>query len=268
MTSDAIVTASSRTTATRPFPNPDLALARFLLAQGDRALVLAQRLGHLVTRAPDMQDDLAIANMAIDLIGQSTLIYAHVGEIDGTGRTADDYAYWRDADQFLNPRLVERPDVDFAHTIVRQFLHDAYAVELWSELTKCAEPDLAAIAQKAVRETQYHLHYSSNWLIRLGAGIKASHARTAAALEALWPDVPGLFSQTTGASLPPELKTTDVRALQQPWAKRVQRVFDAATLSRPPVEAVAQPEPRHLDGFEQLINELQELQRGNPGALW
>ena len=268
MSAAPVVEATSSTaTVTRPFDNPTHPTARWLLAQGDRALVLAQRLGGLVTRAPEMDDDLAVANMAIDLIGQATMLYDHAGVVDGSGRNADDYAYWRDPDQFLSPRLVERPDIDFAHTIVRQFLHDAFATELWSAASAAIDPTIAAIAARAARETAYHLRYSAHWLVVLASGTPESRRRIDVALAALWPDTAGLFDSVADSTSLATADLPDAPDQRQGWLGRVRTVFADAGLAVPssPTEAVG---PRHDEGFDDLIRELQQLQREHPGVSW
>ncbi len=129
------------------------ALLTYTLRQGDRALILAQRLLEVVTHAPEIEEDMALSNLALDLIGQARALYTYAGEVDGTGHDEDHYAYWREQHEFLNPLLVELPNGDFAQVIARQFLHDAYALPYWQAMTSSPDETLAAIAGKSVKET-------------------------------------------------------------------------------------------------------------------
>ena len=146
------------------------ALLTYVLRQGDRALVLAQRLLEQVTHAPEIEEDMALANLALDLIGQARALYTYAGEIEGEGHDEDHFAYWRDQHEFLNPLLVEQPNGDFAHVIVRQFLHDAFALPYWQAMTRSSDATLAALAGKSEKETAYHLRHSRAWVVRLGDG--------------------------------------------------------------------------------------------------
>ena len=165
-------------------------LLTYTLRQGDRSLVLAQRLLEAVTHAPEIEEDMALSNLALDLIGQTRALYAYAGEIegpvDGHLRDEDHYAYWRDQHEFLNPLLVEQPNGDFAQIIVRQFLHDAWALPYWTGMQESADESLRALAGKASKETAYHLRHSRGWIVRLGDGTDESHARAQTAVDELW----------------------------------------------------------------------------------
>ena len=171
------------------------ALLTYVLRQGDRALVLAQRLLEEVTHAPEIEEDMALANLALDLIGQARALYTYAGAVEGNGHDEDHFAYWRDQHEFVNPLLVEQPNGDFAHVIVRQFLHDAFALPYWQAMTRSADATLAALAGKSEKETAYHLRHSRAWLLRLGDGTPDSHSRAQAALDHLWRYTGELFER-------------------------------------------------------------------------
>src|SRR5271155_4372197 len=163
------------------------ALFRYVLRLADLSLVLGQRLGEWVGHAPALEEDLGLANVALDLIGQARLLLSYAGELEGRDRGEDEIAFLREQGEYLNPTLVEQPNGDFGQTIVRQVLIDAFQLELYERLMNSADERLAAIAAKAVKETRYHLRYSSDWLVRLGDGTTESRARVQSALERLWP---------------------------------------------------------------------------------
>src|SRR5271169_4828508 len=167
---------------------------RYVLRLGDLGLVLGQRLGEWVGHAPALEEDLGLANIALDLIGQARLLLSYAGEIEGRGRSEDDLAYLREQDEYLNAVLAEQPNGDFGQTIVRQVLIDAFQLDLYERMSASTDTRLAAIAAKSVKEVRYHLRYSGGWLVRLGDGTAESHARVASALETLWPYTLELFA--------------------------------------------------------------------------
>src|SRR5882762_5805678 len=171
------------------------ALFRYVLRLGDLSLVLGQRLGEWVGHAPALEEDLGLANVALDLIGQARLLLSYAGEIEGRGRDEDQLAFLREHGEYLNPTLAEQPNGDFGRTIVRQVLIDAFQLELYERLSSSSDERLAAIAAKAVKETRYHLRYSGGWLVRLGDGTPESRARVSSALERLWSYTAELFAE-------------------------------------------------------------------------
>src|ERR1039457_7098816 len=170
-------------------------LFRYVLRLGDLSLVLGQRLGEWVGYAPALEEDLGLANVALDLIGQARLLLGYAGEIEGRGREEDEIAFLREQGEYLNPILAEQPNGDFGQTVVRQVLIDAFQSELYERLTSSADERLAAVAAKAIKETRYHLRYSGGWLVRLGDGTEESHTRVQSALERLWPNTGELFAE-------------------------------------------------------------------------
>lgn len=246
------------------------------LRQGDRALILAQRLLEVITHAPEIEEDMALSNLALDLIGQARALYTYAGEIegptvDGVVRDEDHYAYWREQHEFLNPLLVEVPNGDFARVVARQFLHDAYALPYWRSMTTSSDETLAAIAGKSVKETAYHLRHSSSWVIRLGDGTEESHERLQTAVDDLWRYTGELFDVDM---VDDELVAAGVIAhpedLDDQWKATVARTFSEATLTMPtdaPMQRGGRT-GRHTEQFSYLIGELQVLARAHPGASW
>ncbi|MBS0399871.1 MAG: phenylacetate-CoA oxygenase subunit PaaC, partial [Proteobacteria bacterium] len=164
---------------------PKATHAEYVLRLADTSLILAQRLGEWVGHAPALEEDLGLGNLALDMLGQARLLLTHAGQLDGTGRSEDELAFFRDGPQFRNFTLVEQPNGDFAHSLVRQYFIDAWQVPMFQALSGSVDEDLAAIAAKSLREAKYHLRFSSGWLVRLGDGTHESHARTQAAADSL-----------------------------------------------------------------------------------
>jgi ring-1,2-phenylacetyl-CoA epoxidase subunit PaaC len=247
------------------------ALFRYVLRLGDLSLVLGQRLGEWVGHAPALEEDLGLANIALDLIGQARLFLSYAGEVEGLGRDEDDIAFLREQGQYLNPVLVEQPNGDFGQTIVRQVLIDAFQLELFERLQTATDERLAAVAAKSVKEVRYHLRYSSGWLVRLGDGTLESHTRVQYALDALWPYTVELFAEdeldramAEGGVAP---RLTDVRAA---WLARIDAILAEATLERPPERAYSWHGKRgqHSEHLGYMLAEMQHLQRTYPEARW
>jgi ring-1,2-phenylacetyl-CoA epoxidase subunit PaaC len=247
------------------------ALCRYVLRLGDLALVLGQRLSEWVGHAPVLEEDLGLANIALDLMGQARLFLAYAGEIEGHGRSEDDLAFFRQQSEFLNPTLVEQPNGDFGETIVRQVLIDAFQLELYERLARSSDERLAAIAAKAVKETRYHLRYSSGWLVRLGDGTEESHARVRRSLERLWPYTVELFEEDpldremADRGIAPRL--SEVRAA---WQAHVDEVLAEAMLTRPADRPHSWFGKRgeHSEHLGYILAEMQYLPRSFPGANW
>ena len=247
------------------------ALLTYVLRQGDRALVLAQRLQEVITHAPEIEEDMALANLALDLIGQARTLYTYAGQVEGLDHDEDHFAYWRDQHEFLNPLLVEQPNGDFAHVIVRQFLHDAYALPFWSTMTSSTDEVLAALAQKAVKETGYHLRHSRSWVVRLGDGTGESHPRAQRAVDALWRFTGELFeADDVERELVAAGVAADPDSIRQAWQATVSEALDEATLTEPAagVMQTGGRSGRHSEAFSYLVGELQVVARAHPGASW
>lgn len=244
-------------------------LVTYILRQGDRALVLAQRLLEAITHAPEIEEDMALSNLALDLIGQARVLYSAAGEIEG--HDEDHYAYWREQHEFFNPLLVEHVNGDFAQIIVRQFLHDAYALPYWQTMTNSTSKPLADLAARAVKETAYHLRHSRSWVVRLGDGTDESNRRAQDALNALWRFTGELFeADEIENALVSQGVAADPEALRAEWTATVRSTLAEATLELP-ADGVMQSggrHGRHTEPFSYLVGELQVLARAHPGATW
>jgi ring-1,2-phenylacetyl-CoA epoxidase subunit PaaC len=247
------------------------ALFRYLLRLGDTSLILGQRLGEWVGHAPALEEDLGLANLSLDLIGQARLLLSYAGELEGRGRDEDALAFLRDAPAFLNLTLAEQPNGDFGRTIVRQFLLDAWQLEIYEALSQSSDARLASIAAKAVKETRYHYRFSSGWLVRLGDGTQESHRRVQGSLEELWRFTTELFAADevdevlAGGAVAPKL--TELRVH---WSARIDEVLKEATLSRPADVPYSWHGKRgvHSEHLGHLLAQMQHLQRTYPGAQW
>lgn len=249
----------------------DDALFAYTLRLGDNCLVLAQRLGAWVGHAPALEEDIAVANIALDLVGQAQLWLALAGEIEGQGRSADDLAYRRDAGGFRNLLLVEQPNGDFACTLMRQYLFDAWHHPLLTALADCADPRLAEIAAKASRETAYHLTRSRDLVVSLGDGTAESHDRMQRALDDLWPWTGEMvLADAVDGSLAAAGVVPDLNAIADDWSSHVEATLSEATLIRP-ADAYVQrggKQGLHTEYLGYMLAEMQVLQRTYPGGTW
>ena len=242
-------------------------LLRYVLQHADDALVLGHRLSEWCGRAPMMEEDMALANMGLDLIGQARSLYDYAAKLEGNGRTEDEFAYLRDARDFGNLLLLEQPNGDFAQTIIRQFLYSAFIDLYWHALMKSSDLTLAAIAAKAEKESAYHLRHTSEWVVRLGDGTQESHNRAQRALDKLWPYTGELFATedvVLGEIAP------DPTTLHAAWLKTVTQIIAHATL-RLPQTGWMQNGGRsgvHTEHLGHLLAEMQILPRTYPGAVW
>jgi ring-1,2-phenylacetyl-CoA epoxidase subunit PaaC len=243
----------------------------YALTIGDTSLILAQRLGEWIGHAPALEEDLALANIGLDLLGQARHLLSYAAESHGGGRSEDDLAFLRDPQDFLNLSLVEQPNGDFGQTIVRQFLIDAWQLELFERLQQSSEPKFAELAAKAIKETRYHFRFSSGWVIRLGDGTEESHRRVQSALDALW-----RFTHEMFVASPAEQQALergigpDPASLAAGWSSRVDEVLKEATLQRPADVTYAWHGKRgqHSEHLSRLLAEMQFMQRTYPGAQW
>ncbi|CAM5287460.1 MULTISPECIES: 1,2-phenylacetyl-CoA epoxidase subunit PaaC [Streptomyces] len=231
------------------------ALAALCVALGDDALVSAQRLGEWVTRAPELEEEVALANIGLDLLGQARLLYSRAGQTDGTGRGEDAYAYFRDAADFRNVRLAELPNGDFAFTIVRLLVLSSWRLAHFERLASHPDPVLAAIAAKGAKELRYHRQYAAEWAVRLGDGTDESHRRMRRAQEQVAPYLGELFT------------AFDVR---REVVADLKQVTDAAGLPMPvyrPLPGCGR-EGEHTEHLAPLLAELQGIARAHPEATW
>lgn len=245
------------------------AALKYALYLGDTSLILAQRLGEWVGHAPALEEDLALANIALDLLGQARYLLSHAGE--GQGRSEDELAFLRDPSDYTNLALVEQPNVDFGQTIVRQFLIDAWQLQLFERLQESTEPRFAELAAKALKETRYHYRFSAGWMVRLGDGTEESHQRVQAGLDELWKFTGEMFAPggpeeaAVRAGIAP-----DPAALRAGWLASVEPVLQEATLKRPPDVNYRWfgKRQQHTDHLSHLLAEMQFMQRAYPGAQW
>lgn len=243
----------------------------YLLRLADNALVLGHRLTEWSSRAPTMEEDIALSNIALDLIGQARGLYGHATAIAGDGRDEDQLAYLRDAHEFLNVQLTERPNGDFADTMARQLCYSAYAVPLWEALTLSTDDELAGIAAKAAKECAYHLRHSSEWVIRLGDGTDESHARMQRAIDAIWMFTGELFEvDDIDRAIIAAGIGADASRLRGAWSATIDEVLAEATLQRPADGWMVSGGRRgtHTEHLGHMLAEMQFLQRAYPGAAW
>jgi ring-1,2-phenylacetyl-CoA epoxidase subunit PaaC len=246
-------------------------LCSYTLRLADNALILGHRLSEWCGHAPVLEEDLALPNMALDLIGQARALYTYAGEVEGEGRDEDALAYRRDACDFRNVLLVEQPNGDFAVTIVRQLLYASYAHPHFEQLAHSKDATLAAIAAKAVKEMAYHVRHCGEWTIRLGDGTDESHARAQAALDELWPFTGELFEvDAIERTLIEAGIAVDSGSLRPDWDRTVDDILRQAALTRPPdgwMQSGGRA-GRHSEHLGYILAELQFVQRAYPGAVW
>ncbi|MBM7784004.1 1,2-phenylacetyl-CoA epoxidase subunit PaaC [Tenggerimyces flavus] len=236
-------------------------LARLCVALGDDALVMSHRLQQWCTNAPELEDEVALANIGLDLLGQARWLYTRAGAVDGTGRSEDDFAFLRSESEFLNVRLVELPNGDFAELVARLLVFSTWRLAVLTRLVSYVDPVVAAIAAKGVKEVTYHRDYAARWCVRLGDGTAYSRERMRAGLDTVWPFVWELFDRAE-----PDLRVEFDEVLG--------RVLSAATLAVPTVADRADVLGKvgrdgvHTEAMGYLIADLQSVARANPGAVW
>lgn len=244
----------------------------YLLRFGDTALVLSHRLGELCGRGPALEEDMALTNVALDLLGQARLWLSYAGEIEACGRGEDELAYLRDDREYRNFLLVEQPNGDYAETLMRQFYFDAWHSLALAKLTHSSDPRIAEIAAKSQKEVAYHLRRSLDLVVRLGDGTETSHARMQAAADELWQYTGELFiNDAIDAELTRSGEGFDPALLKADWQQYVTEVFQTATLKVPSQEAWMQRGGKqgvHTEHLGYVLAEMQVLQRTYPGAKW
>jgi ring-1,2-phenylacetyl-CoA epoxidase subunit PaaC len=246
-------------------------VSTYALRLGDDALVLAQRLGEWIANAPQLEEDVALGNIALDLLGQARTLLAYAGATEGRGRSEDDLAYLRDERAFLNVQLVEQPRGDFAATIARMLFFSTYQLALYDRLQHSTDETLAGVAGKAVKEVDYHRDHATQWVLRLGDGTEESHRRMQEGLDAVAPFVDELFtSDDLERSLTADGVAVDVAMLRPECDEYVDAVLAEATLQRPVATwtALGGRQGIHSEPFGFLLAEMQHLHRSHPGASW
>ena len=239
-----------------PRPDIDPGLHK-LLAHADDNLILAHRLGEWISKAPELEIDIALGNFALDHLGVARSLLRHAGEVEGKGRDEDDLAMLRTDREFFNLLLVEQPNGDFAHSIARQFFVDCYQLQLWSDLALSDELVVAGVAAKAIKEADYHFRFSRGWMVRMGDGTAESHARAQTAVDDLW--------RFTG-----EMFEDDGGGYRSAWDRLVGETFDEAGLSIPddPYQKAGGRVGYHTEHLGYLLTEMQWMQRSYPGLEW
>lgn len=244
----------------------------YLLRLADNALVLSQRLSEWCGKGPALEEDMALTNVALDLIGQARFWYDYAGEIEGKGRDEDKLAYLRDAHDFRNLLLVEQPNSTYADTLARQFYFDSWHFMLLRELAASKDERIAGIAGKSIKEVAYHVRRSGDLVVRLGDGTEQSNRMMQAALDDLWMYTGEMFkADAVEQAMAEQGMAPDLASLREPWLKHVSEIFEEATLKLPPVDAWMQKGGKqgvHTEHLGFLLAEMQFLQRAYPGASW
>jgi len=248
-----------------------IALFEYLLRLGDDSLILGHRMSEWCGHGPILEEDIAMTNIALDLVGQATTILNYAGETEGNGRDGDALAFLRFDRDYRNLLLVEQPNGNFGLTMMRQFLFDAYRKPLFEKLQFSTDKHLAAIAEKSLKETRYHLKHSSEWVIRLGDGTEESHARIQEALDTLWRYTPELFYQDeVDAELEKNGIIPNNSEVEDEWRKTVNSVLEEATL-KVPTNNWKQEGGRkgmHSEHLGFMLAEMQYMQRAYPNMEW
>jgi ring-1,2-phenylacetyl-CoA epoxidase subunit PaaC len=246
-------------------------LLLYALRRADDALILGHRLSEWCGHAPMLEEDMALANIALDLLGQARELYSYAAKIEGKGNDEDRLAYLRDERQYRNLLLLEQPNGDFARTLVRQLFYSAFADPYWRAMMSSSDPTLAAIAAKSEKESAYHLRHASEWIIRLGDGTAESHRRAQDAVDHLWAFTGEMFSTDAGErGLIDAGIAIDPASLREPWTSTVSAVLAEATLTQPTNDWMQQGgrAGRHSEHLGHLLSELQYTQRAFPGQTW
>jgi len=244
----------------------------YLLRQGDNALILSQQLSKLCGKGPALEEDMALTNVALDLLGQTRMWLTYAGELEGAGRDEDKLAYLRDAHQMRNCLLVEQPNGNYADTMVRQFYFDTWHYFLMQGLAASRDARVAEIAEKSIKEVTYHLRRSGDLIVRMGDGTADSHAKTQAAVNALWMYSGEAFMyDATDAAMVAEGVAPPAELLRAQFLEHVGEIFAEATLAMPDPAAWMQQggkQGRHSEHLGYILAEMQFLQRAYPGSQW
>ena len=246
-------------------------LVLYTLRRADDALILGHRLSEWCGHAPMLEEDMALSNIALDLLGQARELYTYAAKVEGKGNNEDKFAYLRDVRQYRNLLLAEQPNGDFARTMVRQLFYSAFADLYWRAMVKSSDARLAAIAARSEKESAYHLRHSSEWIIRLGDGTAESHQRAQAAIDDLFAFTGEMFAvDDAERALIDDGVAIDPAPLKPQWLKTVSAVVSEATLALPNNDWMQQGgrAGRHSEHLGHLLSELQSLPRTFPGATW
>lgn len=239
-------------------------LIDYTLHLADTTLILSQRNAEWCGHGPVLEQDIAITNISLDLLGQSRNFYQYAAQLIGSGTTEDSLAYLRKEREFKNLLLVEQPNGDWGQTILRQYLFSQFQYLFFEKLQQCNDEQLAVIAAKSIKETAYHVRWAGEWVIRLGDGTEESHARMLKAIDELWRYTGELFIPAVYETL------VDIKELKISWEEKVKAVFEEATLPIPAATFIQQggKDGKHSEHLGYILTELQYLQRAYPGAAW
>lgn len=245
--------------------------ADYVIRLGDNSLILGHRLSEWCGHAPLLEEEMALMNIALDLIGQSRLLLGYAGKLEGEGRGEDRLAYFRDAQEWRNLLMLELPNGDFARTMARQFLFDHFHFHQFSALAGSKDADLAAIAAKCLPEIRYHCRHSADWVLRLGDGTEESHQRLQTAFDELWGYMPEFFAMDDLDTRMSDAGIgADLAALKPAWDDQIDAILRQATIARPEQSWTVNGsrEGKHSEHLGYLLAEMQFLQRAYPGATW
>lgn len=247
------------------------ALLAYVSRLGDNPLILGQRMVELVAAYPELEEELANANFALDFIGQARMFYTYAGELEGKGRSEDDFAFLRDENEFRNFLLIEQPNGHFGDSITKLVLFESFYLLLLGALTSCSDKRVAEIAVRAEKEIRYHLRHNSQWMVRLGDGTEESHARAQAALDNLWSYTGEMFvADEIDQAFAKSFNGPDLDAIRDQWIANLTEIVNEATLTMPDDGHMASggKAGRHSEHLGYMIAEMQYLQRTHPGETW
>ena len=251
--------------------NSNDSLMAYVLRLADNALILGQRMVELVAAYPELEEELANANFALDYLGQARMYYSYAGDLEGMGRSEDDFAFLRDENEYRNFLLLEQPNGHFGDSITKLVLFESYYLLQLEALVRCSDTRVAEIAARAEKEIRYHLRHNTQWLVRLGDGTEESHDRAQGSVDALWRFTGELFAPDEVDNVfEAEFDGPDLFRIREQWQKNVTAVLQEATLEMPEDHWMASggKEGRHTEHFGFMIAEMQYLQRAHPGATW
>ena len=246
-------------------------LFKYVLSLGDDSLIIAQRLSEWAYKAPFLEEDIALSNISLDMFGRANMFLEYAAVIKGNNSIADDLAFKRSEREFTNRLIYEQPNGDFAKTMARQFFLDAYNKLFLEQLINSSDSQLSAIAQKSIKETNYHIRHSSSWILRLGDGTSVSHMKVQSAINDIWTFTGELFEMTENEKEMAKKKIgVDYNGLKSNWDKIVNDIFKEATLSRPQDEhmKIGGRQGIHTEHLGHMLSDMQYLQRAYPDAKW
>lgn len=246
-------------------------LATYIVRHADDNVVIGQRLAEYVSHAPELEEDLAISNLALDHIGVADHLFTYASKVEGRDRSGDDFAMLRSEREYTNLLLVEQIQRGFDDVMARQFLFDAYQLPLWQALSESTDDTLAGIAQRAAKEATYHLRHSSGWIIRLGDGTDQSHSRMQQAIDGMWRFTAEMFeADDLDREMASDGIGVDPSTLKEVWESKVDGALEEATLTRPvdPFQTSGGRTGTHTEHLGPMLAEMQWLQRSYPGLSW